>query len=183
MDQASSLPADDNPYAPSAVVDPRLELAEAGVGAWRDGSLIVLHRDATLPAICLKTGQPAGGWLTMKVAWRAWPFSLHVHPHELRLPLSPRRYWLATRLRWWLLAVGIVILFGIPVLVLNVGDLPEQIQVFTIFGGTGLAAPLLIGGAFLGEPVQARRFRGDYVWLCGADERFLQHLPPWPGGR
>jgi hypothetical protein len=144
MDQASSLPADDNPYAPSAVVDPRLELAEAGVGAWRDGSLIVLHRDATLPAICLKTGPPAGGGLTMKVAWRAWPFSLHVHPHELRLPLSPRRYWLATRLRWWLLAVGIVILFGIPVLVLNVGDLPEQIQVFTIFGGTGLAAPLLI---------------------------------------
>jgi hypothetical protein len=180
MDQASSLPGDDNPYAPSAVVDPRLELAEAGVGVWRDGKLIVLHRQAMLPAICVKTGVPATDWLEQTFNGHDHLFSFQTRRFNVRVPLSSRRHWMTTRLRWWLLSAGIAILFGIPALVLNVGNLPEPVQVFTIFGGMGLATPLLIYGEFLGDPVQARRFKGDYIWLSGADERFLVHPPPWP---
>jgi hypothetical protein len=172
--------ADDlNPYAPSSVVDPRAEEAAAVVGVWRDGNLIVLHREATLPAICVKTGVPATDWLAQKFSGHDHLFSFQTRRFDVRVPLSARRYWMATRLRSWLLTAGIVILFGIPSLVLNVGDLPERIQVFTIFAGVGLAAPLLIYGGFLSEPVHPRRFRGDHLWLSGADERFLVHLAAW----
>jgi hypothetical protein len=173
---------DDNPYAPSAVVDPRAEAAAAVVGVWRDGNLIVVHREATLPAICVKTGEPASDWLAQKFAGHDHWFSFQTRRHEVRVPLSARRHWLATRLRWWLLTAGIVILFGLPAVALNVGNPPEGALVFVIFGGMGLAAPLLICGGFLSEPVQAHRFRGDYIWLRGADERFLAHLAAWPGG-
>jgi hypothetical protein len=170
-----------NPYAPSAVVDPRADTATL-VGAWRDSRLIVLHRAATLPACCVKTGEPATDWLEQKFAGHDHWYSFQTRRHEVRVPLSARRFWLATRLRWWLLTAGIVILFGLPAVALNVGNPPEGVLVFVIFGGMGLATPLLIYGAFLGEPVHVQRFRGDYIWLRGADERFLVHLPPWPGG-
>ena len=52
-------PAELNPYAPSAVAPSENPLAAIGVGCWRHGTLLVVHEDAELPPICVKTGREA----------------------------------------------------------------------------------------------------------------------------
>jgi hypothetical protein len=170
---------DPNPYAPSAVVDPRQELAEAGVGAWRDGDLLVIHRDARLPEICLKTGQPAGRRLTVKLAWDEHWWSLRKQTLRLELPLSERSYFAATRLRWLLVALGMAVLAALGVIIPRLHHWPSGQGALVIFGGGSSAITLLLCSVALGEPVAIRRVRGDYLWLSGAGQRFLQQLPVW----
>lgn len=175
--------AEVNPYAPSAVAAPYSGASELGVGVWRDGNLLVMHRDATLPAICLKTGAPASHWLVQKIGWQDSWFAITSHQYELRLPLSARRYWLATRLRWWLLGLGAVAILLLVVVGMQLDRLPDGISPRqSIFGVASLAVTLFVVAYNVGTAVTPRRFRGDYIWLSGADSRFLAQLPPWPGG-
>jgi hypothetical protein len=170
---------DPNPYAPSAVADPRQELVEAGVGVWRDGGLIVLHRDARLPAICLKTGQPATRWFTFQLSWGRPLFLGRREILSLRLPLSERRHYLASR-RWVLLGWGLIMLFVLVGFAPYLHWLSDRDQALFIFGIGSLMVTLVLTGVALGEPVQLWRARGDYLWISGAGERFLAQLPVWP---
>ncbi len=172
---------DPNPYAPSAVLDPREELAAAGVGVWRDGRLVVLHRDAPLPAICFKTGRPATHWFTYYLAWNRHFFSSHVEQLRLRVPLCRWRHNL-TRLRWILLGLGLAVLALLAWWAPNLHLLPDPYQALVVFGLGSLMVTLILTGVALGEPVQLRRYRGNYLWLSGAGEKFLVHLPAWPLG-
>ncbi len=169
---------DDNPYAPSAVVDPREELAEAGVGVWRDGGLLVMHRAAQLPAICLKTGQPATRWFPFQLAWGRALFSISREKLHLRLPMSERRHYLAAR-HWVLLGLGLVLLLALVGFAPFLHWLADRDQAIFIFGIGSLMVTLVLTGVSLGEPVQLRRARGDYLWLSGASEKFLAQLPAW----
>jgi hypothetical protein len=170
---------DQNPYAPSAVVDPRHQFAEAGVGAWRDGDLLVIHRDVRLPDVCLKTGRPATRRLAVKLTWDEHLWSLRKQSLQLEVPLCDRRYDWATRLRWLLVALGIAALAVLGVFIPSMDPWPSHYSAVTIFAGAVTAVTLLLCSVMLGEPVAVRRARGDYVWLAGAGQRFLEQLPVW----
>src|SRR5262245_24349515 len=42
-----------------------------GHGIWRDGNRLVMSKDAELPYVCIKTNQPADGWLRRKLYWHS----------------------------------------------------------------------------------------------------------------
>lgn len=63
---------DSNPYAPPAGGNPFSPSfkPETQVGIWRDGNLLVMAREATLPDICIKSNQPTDGYrLKRKLSW------------------------------------------------------------------------------------------------------------------
>ncbi len=48
-----------NPYAPPlAPIEPRAEMNTATPGLWRDGTMVVVERDAVFPARCVKCNAP-----------------------------------------------------------------------------------------------------------------------------
>ena len=172
---------DANPYAPSAVVDPRQEFAAAGIGAWRDGDLLVVHRDVRLPDLCLKTGRPATRRLAVKLAWDEHWWSLRKQTVWLEVPLCEWRYFVATRVRWLLVALGIAALGLMFLIAPQMDEMPVRWAAPSLIGAGGAAVTLLLTSAALGEPVAIRRVRGDYLWLGGPGERFLKQLPAWTG--
>ena len=63
-----------NPYEPPALPAELLELPWPPPGAYRDGTYLVVHHQATLPPICVRTGHVAETWRSYelvggKVAW------------------------------------------------------------------------------------------------------------------
>jgi hypothetical protein len=174
-------PSEVNPYAPSAVVDPQAELAQAGVGVWRDGKLLVMHRDAVLPDICLKSGQPATRRFKQTLACRdRKPFS-RAKTLTLQVPLSDRQFFLAG-VGSWLLACGVVALYGMlgVTVALAAGRLDPPYAGYLIVAVLLVLGVVLTTGGFLREVVHVHRWRGDYLWLSGPGSRFLEQLPDWP---
>ena len=182
MASASDQPESVNPYAPSAVTDPRENFLSAGVGVWRHGDQIVMHCDAQLPPICLITGQAAAGWFIKTLHWSPRPFMLWPRVLHLRVPLGPRHYFRVTRLRWVLLGLGIALLGAIICLSPYLDEMPVIPAVVVALGGGVGAVILLVIGIHLGELVHVVRSDGNYLWLSGAGPAFLAKLPHWPHG-
>src|SRR5689334_6403175 len=84
-------PSEINPYA-SPQGPPGYDAdAFAGIGAWRDGDSLVLHRSATLPPVCIETGQPARQWRRFGLLW-SYPIDWSTRRLWLQLPLCDREY-------------------------------------------------------------------------------------------
>lgn len=180
IDVATHLfPPDTNPYAASAVAKPQAEPAALGVGigVWRDGDFLVLHREAVLPDICLRTGLPATRRLAHKIAFGGSFFRPGVAV-TIEPPLCKQQYFLV-QAGWWLLALGVTGLFGLAIAVATLTRLRPPDAGPLILTVMVLLGVVLVTGGLLCEVVYVRRWRGDYVWLRGASGRFLEKLPPW----
>lgn len=167
-----------NPYASPAGAGGYAPQLDCGVGVWRDGNRIVLHKDAELPRICLITGVAARFGYPLNVVWRA---GLELSPRKLSLyvPLCAAihrsyrtRRWLAVggflaSLLWTYVAIYQHERFGNLVVALSIG-----------------LTALVAGAAFFTYCYYSQLLyyvasNGNYVWLKGADRRFLAKLPPW----
>ena len=62
MKMDSCAAAEFNPYVAPIAAD-SYDTTDRGIGVWRDRWLLVMHKDASLPAICIKTGEPADRFL------------------------------------------------------------------------------------------------------------------------
>src|SRR5690349_19000028 len=62
-----------NPYAAPQVVNAEVVPGPTPVqgfpGLWRQGNVLVMHKQAPLPPICLKSGLPATQWLRRNLQW------------------------------------------------------------------------------------------------------------------
>ena len=73
-----------------------------GVGVWRDGKYLVMHRDAKLPARCIYTNEPAVISRTQKLKWsyqvdyarRTMPLEYGLSDEGLRRVERTRRNWM-----------------------------------------------------------------------------------------
>jgi hypothetical protein len=157
-------------------------------GVWRDGSLLVMQKGATLPNRCLKCNAPGNGqWVTRTVRmadsqlaflrfipyirlifflWRAASQSVEVsfglcHQHHSKvntLITAGTLIWMA----------GLVLLvYGI-----YAGSLIWILGLFISVIGTGLRTTPI---------VKAARMDDYYVWITGADPGYLSSLPPVHG--
>jgi hypothetical protein len=163
------------------------------VGVWRDGKLLVMHRNAELPGRCVKSNQPAEGWLRRKLTWHN-PLlyllifiSLLVYiivalivqkKADIRIGLtqarlSRRRISIAVGWLSFLGGIGICIAGGV------IGE-----DLFLIFLILGLVTSF--GGAIYGlmasRMVSATKITDEYVWLQGIHPDYLDQLPTWYGG-
>jgi hypothetical protein len=170
-----------NPYAAPECVD---SLPTDVFGAWRDGSMLVVHKQANLPRVCVVTGQPAAGARDQLLVWKS-PGEFLSRQTHLMVPLCRKdleRYKFARRLivSSWMLGGAALGTLVLRLLVLTNDSLTQS----TLSGVASLAA---VGGfaAWMGylatnrEPLTVAMGRGDYVWLAGAHRGFLQRLPPW----
>lgn len=106
---------DFNPYAaPEAEIAPGKYAPEGG-GAWRDGNLLVMSRDAELPDRCIKCNLPAHGYtLKRNLSWHA-PWWFHCKTARVFIPLCERHR--RRRIRgiivgWGLFVLGMAVIFG-----------------------------------------------------------------------
>jgi hypothetical protein len=170
-----------NPYASSAVAAD----AGPGIGVWREGPLVVMHKDATLPRMCIQTGLPAVGTREFQAVWKGEGDLLSSAKH-LQLPLSrePLRAFARARLQSLVgLALAVVVLivcFMTPVLS-QLGDwvLPAVLLPSLALGAVGIGL-VWVNYRTLSEPLKVVYAYGPYLWLGGAHPAFLDHLPPWP---
>jgi hypothetical protein len=101
---------DSNPYAASAVAEPRTSDSPHGAGVWHYGYFVVMHCDAVLPPVCFKSGEPAEFFVD------CWPNPilsllrrLPLGP-KVRIPMTRRQLQRSNRTSCLLLAGGIVLL-------------------------------------------------------------------------
>ena len=174
--------ADINPYAPPQVDDRQMPL---GVGAWRDGELLVLHPRADLPRFCVETGEAAAGTRDYPVVWKR-PGSLLSSSAHFAMPLRRDRLYAFARLRRksiigiLLAACAIATTYVWPM----ADVLGDSILLFApgviLLGLAGIALWFAAASAIT-KPLEVVYSKGDYLWLRGAHVAFLARLPPWPG--
>lgn len=159
--------------------------------AWRDGDELVMHVDWPLPRLCVFCGAPAVAELRGAIAPR--PFNTSPLTLRTGLPVcdDDRRRIRSARKGANIVGFVLAAWFFFTIV-------PRMLTASTPTGPWFLArgpGPLLVLVAlsalgwcarrvaryWYGEPrptnLRFRRARGGYVWLAGADPRYLAHLP------
>jgi len=165
--------AETNPYASPAGAGGYDPDQDRGVGVWSDGKLLVIHLQATLPPICIDSGQPATRWLPFDLSWY-YPIDWSHRHLKLNLPLcevSFRRW----RPKPWSAAV-----FLVPLLVWAI-TVPFFGQDVGFLLGVAFCCFLLWAAVQVlwRKGLRFERVRSGYLWLAGASPEFLRQLPPW----
>jgi hypothetical protein len=181
-DKPKDKPDEVNPYAPPTVAD---ALEKPGVGAWRDGELLVIHKDAELPRMCIYTGECAAGAREWRVVWRSGN-DLFTRGTYLYLPLRRDHLQAFARLRrqsligMLLMALMLIAMLSMPLLS-RLGDW-IYISVVPAILLSGIMGVVLWFVAYHSttRPLTVVRAWGDYLWLAGVHDKFLAQLPRWP---
>lgn len=184
---SSSAPnpfAEVNPYASPAVARPVEPWEAAGIGVWRDGSLMVVHEQALLPTdLCIKSGRPATHVREIQVRWSHWAR----WPREyLTFQVGLTRSW-----NLWLgrgrqfALIGMLALVSVSILAILARFLlparHEDALVTVTFSLVASTCGAIVWMS-LSHPLHLVRRRGKYYWLGGAHKSYLAGLSDWPYG-
>jgi hypothetical protein len=185
-----------NPYAAPAVADPyapkKNDPANPFAGLWREGSLLVMHKEAPLPDICLKSNEPATRRLKRSLSWHPPAYYLLVLLHILiyvvvallvrktatiYIPLTDD--WYARRQRRMLFAWG-TIFACIGLFVAGVAFIDRQPWApWAMIGAIVLALAITIYGLVACRMVWPKRMTDQYIWLKGVHPEYLNRLEVW----
>lgn len=194
-----SAPASEplNPYAAPQIVGGYAPVPfEPGFdGLWRQGNVLVMHKHAPLPPICVKSGQPATQWLRRKLIWHPPWIALTVLiaipvyivialilTKRATIVIGLTEEWAARRRRRIVIAVGAVLTsVAMVVTAFALGSQHDTWFALLLPGiVTGLGAAIY--GQYACRLVWPQRITDQYVWVKGVHPNFLEHLPPWPYG-
>jgi len=159
-------------------------------GVWRDGSVLVMTKDAQLPDRCVKCNRPANGSrLKRNYTWHrpGWnvllfgPFFLYL----IIVAIVDKRATIYVGLcvdhvifRWILIAIGWLLLAATIICV--AAGIVFNYPMLAVWG----AAILFVAFFWLallprvGVPT---RIDDRFVWLKGINSNYLAELPPFPG--
>jgi hypothetical protein len=193
--------ADINPYAApqhDVVVDPLV--IEPSGGVWRDGKLLVMHKQAVLPDRCVKCNQPARGRrLKRSLSWHHPGYFLAVlagvwvyiivalfvrHTAKIEIGMCDvhrRKRWQAIATSWLLVLTGILAIFGGGTLIDAPANILAWLGPWLIFGGIASFVGGLIYAVTVVPPVAPQKIDKEYVWLKKVDLEYLAELPPIAG--
>jgi hypothetical protein len=186
-----------NPYAAPATVNPFAETyaSPAGYpGLWREGNLLVMHKLAPLPDICLKSNLPANRRLRRKMSWHHPAVFLAIVVHVLvylvialivqkkatiYIPLTEE--WFAKRRTRMMVAWGMVA-FCILMIIVGITMLANENTVGVLFLVAGVVIGLItvIVGLLACRLVTPTRMTDEYIWLKGVHPDYLNRLQVWP---
>lgn len=188
-----------NPYAPPAA--PLGSEAAWGPpgkipdGVWRQGNLLVMHKRAQLPPICVKSNHPSTQWLKRKLSWHEPWIAVTILAGLLvyvilALILTKRATihigltdeWVARRrtrmITCWVL--GLAFLAMIPLGIALAANTDQLGWLFMMLIGFVGSLIVLVAGQYLVSLVTPQRINDDYVWLKGVNREFLNRLPEFP---
>src|SRR5262245_15383448 len=185
-----------NPYASPQIALPLAPVATEALppfaGLWRQGDLLIMHKRAPLPDICLKSNQPATRRLKRILTWHHPAIYLTILLHvfvyaivalilrktaTIHIPLTEE--WIAIRWRRMIFSwstIGLsVLLFAASLLVIDQQTWAPLALIASIL--------LFLGAAIYGllscRLVSPKRMTDDYIWLKGVHADFLNRLEPW----
>jgi hypothetical protein len=186
-----------NPYAAPQVAGYQPKMPGVGAdpfsGLWRQGNMLVMHKLAPLPDICLKSNQPATRRLKRTLHWHhpAIFIALLISPLIyiiLALVLQKRAIihmpmtdeWFARRrtrmlIAWGLALFSILLAVGAGVLAETIGDATPLIFISALVTGLGG----LIFGLVSCRMISPQRITDEYVWINGVHPDFLNRLEVW----
>ena len=167
-------------------------------GLWRQGNVLVMHKQAPLPPICLKSGLPATKWLRRNLQWHepwlaitilagvlVYVIIALIMTKRATLMIGLTDEWAARRRTRMMIALGIVLAsfaIGAAGFVLGNRGWGNEgwfsliaMGVFTLLGGA-------IYGQFACRLIWPQRITDQYVWLKGVHPSILDQLPVWPYG-
>jgi hypothetical protein len=196
----STAPAEAiNPYAPPALPvgyqaawGPTEKIPD---GVWRQGNLLVMHKRAQLPPICIKSNQPSSQWLKRKLAWHEPWIVVTVLAGLLiyvilALILTKRATiyiglsdeWMARRksrmICCWIPGLTFLALMPLGIAMTVTTDQGGWLLVMLV-GFIGALIVLVAGQSLVGL-VNPQRISDDYVWLKGVNREYLNRLPVFP---
>jgi hypothetical protein len=187
-----------NPYAAPQIAGYQPNMPGVGqnqfAGLWRQGDVLVMHKLAPLPDICLKSNQPATRRLKRTMYW-------HNPLIYIILLISPLIYiivalimqktatiniglteeWFARRRRrmlfaWSTVLLGAALFAGGIALANNDAD---QAGVILVIAGLLIPLAGLIFGLVACRLVTPQRITDQYVFIKGVHRDFLNRLEPW----
>jgi len=181
-----------NPYAPSraSLAGAATTPAQGSGGAWRDGAVLVLSPDASLPHRCVKCNEPAEQpTRSRKVYWHSpWIYLLiliNVLIYVLVAIILRKKAVIApglcathkTRRRTGMAIAWALLLVGVGVLFMAVRDGNPGAG----FGGLLVILVATVVSASVTRILRAKRIDTQYVRLKGCGTAFLDSMPPFAG--
>jgi hypothetical protein len=161
-------------------------------GMWRQNSTLVMAKNAQLPALCVKCGEPVAAadfkrrlrwhhpalYLVLLLNWLCYVIvALCVRKqatiHVGLCPTHRAKRRSAIILSWALLSLGIMlVVFGLSNDLLNLAGL----------GGLNILGALIYAAVAV-PLVRVKKIDEHFIWLKGVDESYLAQLPQWGGDR
>ncbi len=188
-----------NPYAAPQLEGGYAPTWETGLdGLWRDGEVLVMHKESPLPPICVKSGQPATDWLQRDLIWHprwitwtifaAFPVYIVLAlllTRKASIMVGLSRQWVIRRRIRMLVTAGIIA-GGMALAVggFLLADHGMGYEIAILLVPTGVLGGL-IGGTAYGQYacrlVWPQRMSNQFIWLKGVHPDFLKLLPAWTG--
>jgi hypothetical protein len=169
-------------------------------GLWREGNLLVMDRNARLPNICVKSGQPAQRYLVRNLSWQppwlramAFIFGWLIYAilvanygKKATIQIAMTDDWFKRRTMFmligWLGSLGGIVI-GAGLFAIGASMEQEALVGIGFMVGCLILVVCAITGIYGSRMVWADLITDRHVWLGGVCEAFLQQLPPWTGGR
>jgi hypothetical protein len=163
-------------------------------GLWRDGKMLVMNKEASLPARCVKCGVPVNAadfrrklmwhspWVYLVILVNLLVYALVALIIRKRATVmvglcerhrTRRRIFIA--IAWALVAggtTGLIATFSST----NASPGLAVASFFAILGG-------MVFGVVASRVVVARRITKERIWLGGVHASILETLPEWDGGK
>jgi hypothetical protein len=187
------LPAVDNhnPYAPSRASLAGAAVAPAeGGGAWRDGAVLVLSREASLPSRCVRCNEPAeeptkshrvywhSPWIYLLILVNILIYAVIAVIVRKKAVVAPglcsahkRRRRIGIAIAW------VLLLGGVALLSIGVGNG----EAAGIGGGVLLMLVAVLVSMNAARILRPKRIDDQYVRLKGCGVAFLDSIPPFAG--
>ncbi len=167
---------------------------QIGLGPWREGNVLVMRKECTLPDDCIKCGQPSVVRITRTLSWHTPALYLLIfvgiliyalvalivrNTAKVALPLCATCE--ATRKKHNLIAWG---LFALGAALIGCGTAFVDAKVDTAVGFFITGGLIIFGDLFfiaLTPLVSPKHVSKTHAWIKKVKEPFLAKLPPWPG--
>jgi len=173
----------------SAGSDPGHDKRASPDGLWREGRLLVMHKNASLPNRCLKCNSPSNG-LSISRTFRKVDSTFGWMRY---IPYLRYVYWIARAASNDTTAVNLRVCqthYSQVHMVVNIANLLRFLGLGLLVYGLYLGSLLWLAGltvAVIGSGlasaysiVKMSRMDDYYIWLGGVDANYLASLPPVP---
>jgi hypothetical protein len=166
----------------------------AFAGLWRQGDVMVMHKNAPLPDICLKSNRPATRRLKRSLSWHHPAVFLAILVHIIlyviialiirktaTIYIALTDEWFAIRRRRMTISLSLV---GVSLVLFAAGCVlaANEVDWGVIF--LPLSIVLGLGATIYGlvacRLVWPKRMTDEYIWLKGVNPDFLSRLEIWP---
>lgn len=194
-------PPEFNPYAPPQAPPPVQfqpypnQGYDPTFGLWRQGNILVMHKNAPLPDVCVKSNQPANG-RTLKrnlrwhhpLAYLALLGNLLIYiivaailTKSATIQIGLSEPWFARRRRTIILSWSLVLLsVGLFVGGITQVDAQNGVGPILMLVGVCLFFGSTIYGLVAARLVSPKKITDTHVWLKGVHPDYLAKLPHWP---